>query len=343
MTAVGAGAAGVVESETEVWCDGNDRCRIDRRSSDGDGWVRVEDGATVVTYSFDYGAIAKMEPRELRGPSIPELWWRPRALMSAVEITSVTEASLFDRLCWRVEARRDLARTRAMRLLLPGDRFVMWVDEDTGIVLRCVETTNGDSLSSTAWTAFWPLGEIGDAVFDQGIPADVEVRSLADVALQRARHAGVDVSGVDTTDVAAIYEAIGDRGRPGPLDLYLPTGDPPDDIAQSETDIRAAYAGISKEDGDSLPNVEAGDELASVARQYLRRSPHAGSEISVQEIRFLSATRAIVLFPISARHDSPVPGSMTGRAVRVDGRWRVARSTFSRLMRLAGIEPPPVI
>ncbi len=338
---VGSGSVGEAEWETKVWFDGDRRCRIDQDTSDGSGWVHVEDGANVVTYTSTYGAVAKVEPRELRGPSLPELWWRPRPLISALEMGSVTEASWLGRSCWRVEARRDLARDRVMQLLLPGDEFVMWVDHDTGIVLRCLETTAGDQLSTSEWTLFEAVDDIADEVFEQAIPADVEVKTLADLAVERAREAGVDLTGVDTSDVGAIHAAIHGRRRGGLLDHHVPTGDPPADTEHAEAAIKAAYAGLSDADGDSLPNVQAGNGLAPTVRRAAERASQSDADIAVKEIRFLSDTRAAVVFTVSTSDGLPLLGGTTGEAVLHEGRWRVARSTFANLMRLAGIEPPP--
>ena len=336
MSIVGAGADARVDCDIEVWVDGDIRSRVDQAGS-----IRVQDGNELTSYFPGYGATKNLRGGEERSLSVPELWWRPRPLIGAIEILSVEEHSMLDRPCWLVDAKRDLARPPTMQMLMPGDRFSLTVDQETGVVLRCDEWSGGAELSSTEWLRFEPVEHIDDAVFDDALPADVVVRSPADVALEHALAIGVDVTGVDTTDVDQIGKAILNRRRPGLLEHHIATGKAPVDSKGAETDVRAAFAGLSEEDDESLPNVEAGAGLVPTVRRTMQRYAEDAVAIEVKEIKFLSDKRAVVVFVVVTDGDRLLLGDQVGEAVLSDGRWRVSRDTFAQLMRLAGVETPP--
>ena len=247
---------------------------------------------------------------------------------------------MLDRRCWQVDAKRDLARPSMMQMLMPGDRFSLTVDQETGVVLRFDEWSGGAELSSTEWLLFEPLDRVDDVVFDDALPPGVVVKSPAEAALKHALAIGVDVTGVDTSDIDAIGRAILNRHRPALLAHHIATGKTPVDVERAEIEIRAAFAGLSEEDDGSLPNVEAGDGLAATARRAAER--HAGGVvvIEVREIKFLTEVRAVVVFVIVIDDDRVLLGETVGEAVVSNGRWRVARNTFAQLMRLAGVGPP---
>jgi hypothetical protein len=336
VVAARVGASSAVRDDViEVWVDGPRRSRVDQAGS-----VRVHDGDQLVEFSPGYGAIATNLGQEDRWLTLPELWWRPRALIGAIEIESVTDGTFLNRPCGHVETTRDLTRSPIIQVLTPGDRFAMTVDQATGVVLVVEDQFGDDALSSTRWHVFEPVDHIDDTVFDHAIPADVTVKSQSDIALERARGLGVDLTGVDTSDAQDISRAIGNRRRPGLLDHYVATGEPPSNADEAERDIRAAFAGLSDEDGESLPNVEAGESLAPTVRRAAERVSTNRVKITVSEVKFLSAQRAAVVFAISTEDERQLLGDNVGEAVSDERRWRVARSTFAQLMRLAGVEPP---
>ncbi|MGB3736447.1 MAG: hypothetical protein WA964_15920, partial [Ilumatobacter sp.] len=322
--------------DIEVWVDGDHRSRVDEAGS-----IRIRNGDEFVTYIPGHGAMASVQDCEDRSLSLPELWWRPRPLIGAIEIMSVDEGSMLGRPSWQVEAKRDLARDPMLQMLLPGDRFSLTVDQETGVVLRCEEWSGDAELSSTEWLVFEPLERIDDLVFDQALPAGVTAKSQADAALDHALAIGVDVGDLDTADVDQIWQAIRNRMRPGLLEHHIATGEPPLDVGGAETDIRAAFAGLTEEDDGSLPNVEAGHELASTVRRAADRFAGGGAAIEVRDIKFLTGERAAVVFAILTDGKQVLLGNTVGEAVLTDGRWRVARSTFAQLMRMAGVETPP--
>lgn len=321
--------------DIEAWVDG-DRCRIDSA-----GTVRVQDHDKVVTYTPGYGATVVAASGAEQPLALPDLYWRPRPLIGSVEIESVSDCMMLGRPCWQVDATRDLARHPMVQLMMPGDRFAFTVDQETGVVLRTQEWWGDAMLSSTDWTLFELLDGIDDSVFENAIPADVIVKSQVDVARDHARAIGVDLSGVDVDDVDQIAAAIRTRRRSGLLDHHVATGSPPADIEGAGAEIRHAFTNLSEEDGDSLPNVQSGDALAPTVRRAAARWAGGGAAFSVSEIKFLSAERAVVVFSISTDRGHLL-GDTVGEAVLHGTRWRVARSTFGQLMRMAGVEPPPL-
>jgi hypothetical protein len=144
-----------------------------------------------------------------------------------------------------------------------------------------------------------------------------------------------------------------DPGRAGrspvdPTQAVRPTGPPPDDPA-AVAGIAAAYAAIGRpsEDGESVPSVDGGENLgptlarARMGRQTRHPLPDdARVDFSTGEIAFTDADHAAVWFTVSV-NGHPVLRDRRGDAVRVDGTWKVARSTFCQLVALAGIRCPP--
>jgi hypothetical protein len=127
------------------------------------------------------------------------------------------------------------------------------------------------------------------------------------------------------------------------------TGPPPGDLDAARAEIADAFSsmGTASEDGLSVPSVEGGTGLGSTLRQARERprpQPQgAEASIGVVDVVFLDAEHAAVWFDIAFEGTPDVQGvrHRRGDAVVVDGIWRVARSTFCELMRLAGVECPP--
>ena len=94
----------------------------------------------------------------------------------------------------------------------------------------------------------------------------------------------------------------------------------------------------------SLPNVEAGQGLATVFERARLRAPGPPSQITtlLDDVRFLSAERALIWYSVllDGRPLSAVAGRQ-GHAVMVDGRWLVERATFADVVGLAGVSCPP--
>lgn len=124
--------------------------------------------------------------------------------------------------------------------------------------------------------------------------------------------------------------------RPGPE---------PDDPDAARREIAVAYlrSGRPSDDGRSVPSVERGGNLGPILAAAKEHRPHDTSrnpQVSVDEIAFEDARHAAVLFSVLI-DGQPVLSRHRGDAVFVEGGWKMSRSTFCGLMRLAGVACPP--
>ncbi|MEM9514988.1 MAG: hypothetical protein AAGA42_09020 [Actinomycetota bacterium] len=339
---IGGTADGIAETLTEVWIDGDSRSRVDHLDTGYGRSVRIAHGDDVIAYTPGQGAIASTNAVAHRYDVSPQLWCRPRPLLGMLDIDTSSDDVVLGRPCWRLDARSDGPRTlmAPLQLFLTGERFTVWVDKESGVVLRCVQRIAAGDVSTMEWTTFEAVDRIADEVFVDAFPPDVKVRSQAEAMAELARRRGADLTGVDTTDADEIARAMHAVRHGGPLDHHVAVGPPPSDRGAAETAIRVAYANLSHADGDSLPNVQEGGGLAPTAELAAQRASQRDADIAVGQIRFLSDARAAVVFTVSSSDGHPLLTDTVGEAVLHNGRWRVARSTFANLMRLAGVELP---
>jgi len=128
---------------------------------------------------------------------------------------------------------------------------------------------------------------------------------------------------------------------------HEPTGPPPDDEEAARQAITDAYQNTMEvgADGRTLINVEDGAALAGCAEEIRRRVGQFvdQSEMVVEHIKFLDATTAVVWSTTLLHGRPPHPGlnRAEGRAVFVDGRWKVARDTMCLRWSYAGVQCPP--
>jgi hypothetical protein len=129
----------------------------------------------------------------------------------------------------------------------------------------------------------------------------------------------------------------------------IPTGPPPADIDTAQAEIQAAFAahGTTSKDGASIPSVERGEDLGPVvamakAKARSRGIADEGSDVAVtvDEVQFIDAEHAAAWFSISINGRSMVRHHR-GDAVLVDGKWKMARSTFCHIMSMGGVPCPP--
>jgi Clp amino terminal domain, pathogenicity island component/ClpX C4-type zinc finger len=125
------------------------------------------------------------------------------------------------------------------------------------------------------------------------------------------------------------------------------TGSPPEDQERARAEIGATFAehGTLSDDGQSVPSVEGGENLGPtlVTAKQNRRDivpEDADVVVSVDEVVFADQEHAAVWFGIAV-NGRYFLREHRGDAVVVDGQWKMTRSTFCELMRLAGVECPP--
>lgn len=129
-------------------------------------------------------------------------------------------------------------------------------------------------------------------------------------------------------------------GPPGP-------DDPPADEDAAREAIEAAFAAMTARDGDALPAVEGGHNLGpslaeaqSRAPQYGQSSSPNAATVTVDRLRFVSPAEAVVTYTLVLAGGMTIAGR-PGRAVVVDGVWKVARATFCELVAMVGVVCPP--
>jgi hypothetical protein len=195
------------------------------------------------------------------------------------------------------------------------------------------------------WSAGIPFAEVADWL-GAGLTASEAVQ-------QRAR--GI------TAEHAAALRALRRADEPG-----RPTGSlsqqttarqgPPnsEQVGPPPADEQAAIAGIAEAcaamftpdtPSNSIPAVEDGDQLVDCLTQLateFQRLGTSGIAATIGDVRFINDHQAQV--PLLIRQDEisgPVFHDQAGRAVLVEGKWKVARDTFCELMQRMGIECPP--
>jgi len=125
-------------------------------------------------------------------------------------------------------------------------------------------------------------------------------------------------------------------------DLIRPTGPPPDNQDEARVQVAAAFSsmGTVSDDGQTLTMVQGGDQLVGARNAVIDRHGSYSLEFTIDEVVFIDAEHAVVWFTSSSDW-RPLPSRHRGDAVVQDGTWKVSRSTFLELMRLAGVELPP--
>jgi hypothetical protein len=358
VAAAAAGDADGGESSSYVLVELPDRWRVVGRghiaASDGrQSWVGT--GSLVTERDSARAAIHDA------GPIGSCLY--PGPLLGWLDLGDPEPDEIEDRPCWVVVARpraqgraRTVTGTTVLReaARLP-DEFVglehqFWFDAATGIVLRHEGTIDDEPCSVTALT---------DVVTDRPIPADefapppeAIVRSSHELLRDHLAELGVDPDSVDLDDPAQVRRALRQGFSPeaaGAVERRregrVPVGDRPDDPVAARDAIRHAVERVGDTGPDgSLPNVEAGQGLATVFERARLRAPGPPSMITtlLDDVRFLSPERALIWYSVllDGRPLSAVAGRQ-GYAVVVDGRWLVERATFADVVGLAGVSCPP--
>lgn len=322
----------------DVWLERKGRLRID----DGQTITVIEHDSTL-RYHPDHGAIRSSSDHPVF-VDLPELLWRPRKLISALDVTQVETDEFLGRSCWQISSGELIDSIGLpMHLGLGGDRVELSVDVETGVILRLSGMLNdGQILSETAWESFEANAVIDPSIFDDAIPDGVAERTVAELQLDFAPERGVDVTGVDPNDPEHMAVLMRRKfPHTDPLEHYFPTGAAPADEGQARSEIVRAFAAFSEKDGSRLPFVQAGDGLAEVLEVAGRRYPDVVAVMTARRIKFINDREAVVMASVDATDGRQLLEERVAHAVIDHGRWTVARSTFAELMRLAGVDTPP--
>lgn len=182
------------------------------------------------------------------------------------------------------------------------------------------------------WGALEPTGENASCDF-------CGRRSEAVPRVVRARRALICADCLELA-AGAIREAPSNRRR-----LRIRPRHPrPADLDAAEQEVQEAYETCycsEYPDAARLAVLEGGEELAETmaaareARRALRGT--TDMDVSVEDVRFVNEDEAevsfVLLFPSVVLPRMPE----RGRAVLVEGRWKVARDTWCRLVQSLGV------
>ena len=134
-------------------------------------------------------------------------------------------------------------------------------------------------------------------------------------------------------------------GEPNPIEI---TGPPPEDPNAARAEIAAAFAGFGalSDDGQNALVVDGGESLGPTLVAARERHPNfipEGADVTlwIDDVVFTDPEHAVLWFTVMADDEPRIP-HQRGDAVLVAGQWKMARSTFCALMRMAGVECPPV-
>ena len=196
------------------------------------------------------------------------------------------------------------------------------------------------------WMAGIPFEEVAD-----WIGAGLSAQEAVD---QRAR--GI------TAEQAAALRALrkdesppGDQSREawdltpqGPPGTEIP-GPPPADEAAAGAAIERAFAAMTDVDEDgSIRAIDGGSNLGrcleEAGQRYIDDPETSSRTVKIDAIRFINDHEARVVYSMvinGLRIGGQLLQRRPGRAVLIDGEWKVARDTFCALMQLAGVECPP--
>ena len=141
------------------------------------------------------------------------------------------------------------------------------------------------------------------------------------------------------------------RVRPKPPRIEQ-TGPPPEDEAAARGAISRAFADMGEVDEDkgTVPSVEDSDGLAVCREQAteLARTRFGGQvpdvtvAFVVETISFVNDHEAIVTYTAQVTGSLTITlGNRPGRAVLVDGEWKVTRETFCAWVSVSGVQCPP--
>jgi hypothetical protein len=332
------------ESVIEFWYS-EGQGRVDR---DGSRTIGVPGKS--FHYSPGTGGIVTSDERRRSGP-LAQLspFFEPAVLLGSFKLRIVDTPTHRGRSCWHVATEEiESVRPPIPVWAIAGEEVELWFDQELGIVLRYEGRFDGELISRFEIDDLVVGQPIDPATFAFDTPDGSPVRSQSEMLLERLKSRGVDVTGIDPEDPVQVQEATRSdlSGRHTPVDIeqlaaqHIPKGPPPMDEATARQDIERAWVhmGERSQDGAGLVYVERGENLGPSSEEVQNRFPqfvYEGAGSPPERIKFLGASEAVVW------SSHPVIGIREGRAVLVDGKWKVSRATWSGLLAGAGIVCPP--
>ncbi len=151
-------------------------------------------------------------------------------------------------------------------------------------------------------------------------------------------------AGVGFTPTACLNQRslpVPATAAPPPLALPQPTGSPPADQAGARQAIEGAYHRLFETSAYSsdAADLEGPPPLSDAERTKLQQGygDITGKlKVRVNDVRFLSPTAAALSFDLLL-NGQPITQTTVGRALLVNGQWKVARVTFCEIVGRGGI------
>jgi hypothetical protein len=336
--------SGFSESSIEFWYS-EGQGRIDR-----DGSRSIGVPGRSFHYSPGTGGVVTLDERRRSGPFVQlGPFFEPAALLGTFKLRIVDTPTHRGRPCWHVVTEEiESVRPRIPVWAIAGEDVELWFDQELGIVLRYEGRFDGELISRFEIDELVVGQPIDPAIFAFETPDGSPVRSQGEMLLDQLKARGVDVTNIDPENPeqvqAAMRSNMGVRNNAVDIEQlaaqHIPKGPPPVDEATARRDIERAWENMGErgKDGAALVNVERGENLGPSAEEIQRRFPqfvYEGAGRPPEKIKFLGTSEAVVW----SHH--PVIGIREGRAVLVDGKWKVSRATWSGLLAGAGIVCPP--
>lgn len=139
----------------------------------------------------------------------------------------------------------------------------------------------------------------------------------------------------------------GNAPRP-PLIEPLPpaTGPPPADPTAAEAEVVTAFKTVFNGNPDMTPEerlaaIEGGETLRASFERAGERFPDIGAtKVVLGDVKFLNDHEAALRYSISKENGDPLSKTLIGRAVLVDGTWRVTTSTWCEMLVSGGTQCP---
>jgi hypothetical protein len=205
-------------------------------------------------------------------------------------------------------------------------------------------------------------GEVIGEWWGAGVPFD-EVAEWIGAGLSSAEALEQRSRGI-TADHAAALRALRQQEIPPPRDSSVPptlispqgppgserSGPPPENEEEARAEVVDAFGrmlDVNDEDG-SIQAVDGGSNLGAPLAEAGQRhgvGPDPLTRtVSVDSMRFINDHEARVVYSVMISgpfSGSPMLRGRPGRAILVDGEWKVARETFCLFLQMAGVECPP--
>ncbi len=148
--------------------------------------------------------------------------------------------------------------------------------------------------------------------------------------------------------VSLAADAIGDPKNENTLIRLKPRPALPADRVAAEEAIERSYETVLGGDASDVQRceaIEAGDDLSPTMREVKSRYPARDQvDVSIEYVRFIDENEAEVGYALILPGQMAMPGMhmpSKGYAVKHDGRWKMARTTYAELVGRLGITIPP--